>query len=103
MDISAAALPPNQPSISDKDLQHPMFPQYQSYRASMSRLLVQASSFKDWLYQKTVNERNDEIAKHPRMQEFQRWMWANAGGRRKCPAGNSFPDNFNFWLGGGRW
>ena len=102
MDISAAALPPRSPHISAKDRTHPLFPIYDEYRRGMSRLLVEASDFSDWLYRYERDIQFAEIEKHPRMPEFQQWMRDNKGGARRCPAG-VFPHNFNFWLEGGRW
>lgn len=52
MDISPAALPPIQPHISKADREHPLFNEYMSYRSAMSRLLVEASSFQNWVGQK---------------------------------------------------
>ena len=41
-------------------------------------------------------------ASHPRLTEFRNWMQETKGGTRQCPRGG-FPDNFIFWLDGGRW
>lgn len=43
-----------------------------------------------------------DAASHPRMGEFRQWMQQAKGGARTCPRGG-FPDNFLFWLDGGRW
>lgn len=40
---------------------------------------------------------------HPRFPEFQAWMRETRAGVRRCPGGVSFPANFGYWLGGGRW
>lgn len=107
--ISKAALPPIQPPISAADRQHPLFPVYQQYRSSMSNLLVEASAFRDWLYQYEREQRETVFTQHPRFKEFQRWMVAAQGGRRPCcptkdnPGGVMFPANFQYWLNGGRW
>lgn len=102
MDISAAALPPIQPAISAGDRAHPLFSDYQQYRNSMNRLLVEASSFKDWLRAVNRQKSDNEIQKHPRFREWQQWMWDTQGGL----AGKTtltFPDNFSAWLEGARW
>ena len=54
MDISAAALPPQQPAISDAARKHPRFRQYMAYRSAMSCKLLTADSFDLWLH--TVEE-----------------------------------------------
>jgi hypothetical protein len=43
-----------------------------------------------------------DAAAHPRLAEFINWMQQTKGGTRTCPRGG-FPDNFMFWLDGGRW
>lgn len=48
-----------------------------------------------------IAQRRDAAA-HPRMNEFRSWMQETKGGTRQCPRGG-FPDNFIFWLDGGRW
>lgn len=103
MDISAAALPPRQPYVSEKERMHPKYPEYRNHVSAMTRLLVEAPSFADWLAQSTYHAKLDTEAKHPRYPEFLAWMRATRGGARKCPAGNAFPANFHYWLNGGRW
>ena len=102
MDISKAALPPIQPHISAADRAHPRFPEYANYRAGMSRLLVEASSFKDWL---RGQERAAEMVQwenHPQLRAFQIWMRDNKGGApERNPA--AFPENFKRWMAGERW
>lgn len=102
MEMSKAALPPRQPAITDRDRAHPLFPLYQQHRSACSRLLVEASAFRDWLFQYERELQNNACAKHARFPDFLDWMQANQGGARRCPAG-VFPHNFNFWLEGGRW
>lgn len=102
MEMSKACLPPRQPPISDQDRAHPLFPEYQRHRASMMAHLIEASSFKDWLYQRERNVAADDAANHPEFPAFQAWMRQTKGGARRCPAG-AFPANFKFWLKGGRW
>lgn len=43
-----------------------------------------------------------EALKHEQYMAFRLWMNETQGGSRPCPAG-SFPNNFYFWLKGGRW
>lgn len=102
MEMSKAAIAPVQPPISKADEAHPLFPIYRRYRSSMTILLVQASSFGDWLYSYEQDLTSKEFAAHARYPEFLAWMRANKGGARQCPAGN-FPHNFSYWLEGGRW
>jgi hypothetical protein len=102
MDMSSAALPPNQPHISEADRKHPLFVLYMQHRTSCNRLMIQASSFADWLACHQAEQVRDSAAQHPRFREFQRWMRVTQAGRRKCPAGD-FPANFEYWLTGARW
>lgn len=102
MDMSKAAIAPRQPIITEADRKHPLFPIYNEYRAGCSRMLVQASHFKDWLSQYERELVNAKAASDPRYSKFLDWMIDNKGGARKCPAG-MFPHNFYFWLEGGRW
>lgn len=102
MDISAAALPARYGRASEKDEKHPLFPIYRQYRSSMSVQFVNSEDFSDWLYSYEQNLIRENAAKHKDYPEFLKWMFANQGGTRKCPAG-TFPHNFNFWRNGGRW
>lgn len=102
MDMSKAALPPRYIPISEEDRNHPRFNEYMVWRGNMSRLMVEASSFADWLYQKEFQEKCDNWCNHPKYNEFLNWMRATKAGARKCPAG-AFPENFKFWLNGNRW
>lgn len=101
--MSKAALAPIQPTISDKDRAHPLFPKYAIYRAGMSNKLLEADSFQGWLFQREQQASHDAITKHSRFPEFQRWMGATKAGGRPCPGNLTFPQNFLFWLDGGRW
>ena len=103
MEMSKAAIAPQQPLVLDQDRKHPLFPEYDEHRRFCNANLVRADSFRDWLASRERQLRDDEIRKHPKFPEFQKWMRENKGGRRKCPAGNAFPANFHFWLEGGRW
>jgi hypothetical protein len=102
LEISKACSPPVQPAIRKADREHPWFPIYQAHRSSMAAQLVEAPSFEDWKYQRERMLREETIVRHPRFKEFQTWMMENKGGARPCPAG-VFPNNFLFWLDGGRW
>jgi hypothetical protein len=102
MDMSAAALPARYGYASEADQRHPLFPAYQQYRSSMSRLLVDSSNFRDWLYQHEQEVFSREASKHPRYPEFLAWIVEHQAGARNCPRG-AFPQNFFFWLEGGRW
>lgn len=102
MDMHLAAIAPRQPHLTAADRAHPLFPLYNQHRASCSRLLVQASSFRDWLYQYEADLVRSSAAADPRYPAFLDWMQKNQGGARRCPAG-AFPHNFYFWIEGGRW
>lgn len=107
--MSAAALPPVQPPINDRDRTHPLWPVYSTYRNSMTNQLVQASSFRDWLARYESDQRDGAFLAHPQYSDFMDWIRTNQGGARKCcptdemPYGLSFPANFEYWLNGGRW
>lgn len=102
MDMHAAAIAPRQPTISATDRAHPRFAEYSRLSSGMSAMLVEAPPFANWLSQQTFQDHCDDWAKHIEYPEFMHWMRANQGGARKCPGG-SFPGNFKYWLGGGRW
>lgn len=100
MDMSAAALPPIQPHISDADRAHPLFAEYRQHRSFCDRQMIDAPRFSDWLYQREQGQMRDHWAKHPSYPDFLQWMRDNKGGARGTL---TFPENFKFWLGGGRW
>lgn len=100
MDMSAAALPPRQPCEADRA--HPLFPAYMEHRKACIRLMVEADTFEGFKYQAAHQTKCETAERHSRFKEFQSWMRVNQGGARKCPAG-AFPENFYFWLDGGRW
>lgn len=102
MEMSKAALPARYGNASAKDEKHPLFPIYRQYRSSMSAQLVNSEDFSDWLYSYEQNLIRENAAKHEQYPDFVKWMVANQGGARKCPAG-AFPHNFEFWRNGGRW
>ena len=102
MNMSQAALPPRQPSITERDRAHPQFRAYQAYCSSMSTQLVEASAFSDWLHQQEQHAASDQAATDTRYPEFLAWMRQTKAGGRKCPAG-AFPANFRYWLDGARW
>jgi hypothetical protein len=102
MDMSKAALPAKYGYASTQDEKHPLFSVYHQYRASMSALMVDSSNFSDWLFQYEQNLVGESAAKHKLYPEFMKWMKANQGGARRCPAG-AFPNNMHYWINGGRW
>jgi len=51
--------------------------------------------------EKAAGERLEQTNR-PEYQGFMSWMRSEKGGARACPAGE-FPQNFHYWLGGGRW
>lgn len=102
MDISAAALPPRQPSTSPTERAHPLYPEYRRYVSAMSINLVEADPFDGWLRQRDLAARDEDLQAHPRFREFQRWMRDTQGG---APGKTdlTWPANFQAWLGGARW
>ena len=103
MDMSNAALPPIIPSVTERERAHPLFREYRAHQQSCIRLMIDCPRFADWIVGRQLKQRLDNEAKHPRFGEFQQWMRAHRGGARRCPAGDAFPDNFHYWLNGGRW
>lgn len=102
MDMSAAALPPRSGYYTRENEKHPLFPLYRQHLSSCARLMIDASDFKDWLFQYERNLESDNAAAHPEYPAFLAWCRETRSGRRTCPAG-VFPQNFYFWLNGGRW
>lgn len=100
MDMSAAALPPRYIPINENDRKHPMFPKYMEWRALCSKLMIEANTFKNWLCQYEFQKECDDWCKHPEYKNFMKWMINNQGGAR---GSKSFPENFKYWLTGGRW
>lgn len=102
MDISPACTAPVQPPISAKDRAHPLFREYQIYRSAMTRLMVEADRFDNWLYQREREALNISFTKHARYPAFMAWMQETQGGdSKRNPA--PFPYNFRLWLNGARW
>lgn len=102
--MSAAALPPIVGTSTAEDQRHPRFGEYRIYRSWCARQMIDCPGFKTWLGGVEREERLAKIAEHPRFKDFQNWMRDTKAGGRKCPAGHgAFPDNFNYWLEGGRW
>ena len=100
MHMSAAALPPIHGPVTEADKAHPRYPEYASYRRACDNLLVACAGFADWLRQDEAMAERDAWAEHPQYPAFLAWMRAEQGGAR----GNlKFPENFQFWLTGGRW
>lgn len=102
MDMSKAAMPAKYGFATKQDEADPLFSKYREYRSVMSKLMIDCESFKDWKMCYLRNQKEDNIAKHKEFKNFQKWMFENQGGARKCPAG-CFPKNFEYWLNGGRW
>lgn len=77
MNMSAACLPPQQPSISDADRAHPLFPEYERHRAAMAAQLVRADSFTTWLLGRMALAESKRWTSHPRHPEYVRWLREN--------------------------
>lgn len=102
MDMSKAAMAPIQPAINEADRKHPQFAEYMSYRSAMSRLMVEAQSFQDWLHSWEVEKQNKMLTNHPMYQDFKQWMIDNKGGE-KGRTKKIWPENFYAWINGERW
>jgi hypothetical protein len=102
MEMSAAAMRPIHGAIEPDDRQHKAFPAYEVYRTGCVRQLIAAESFRDWLAATERNKIEQRAREHPLYEDFRQWMVDEQAGARTCPAG-SFPDNFAYWLEGGRW
>lgn len=102
MDMSAAALPPITGRSTEADRAHPLYREWRAAEANNTRLMINGQDFKSWLYQRERQQVNDDWAKHPQFPAFVAWMRENKGG---APGRSKliFPDNFKFWLAGGRW
>jgi len=109
MDMHAAALPPIHGPVRPEDTRHPRYPEYRTYRYNMTRLMVRADGFQDWLSHSERAEESDRWAAHPQYPAFLAWMTHTKAGARKCrptrdmPYGLRFPANFKVWLQGERW
>jgi hypothetical protein len=109
MDMSAAALPPRHGPVFPSDTSHPLYPEYRAYRNNMTRLMVEAAGFRDWLVCRQSEENRDSWARHPEYPDFIAWMRQTRAGGRHCrptkdmPYGLAFPENFKVWLTGERW
>lgn len=102
MDMSPACAPARYGRASPQDQKHPLFTTYQQYRSGMSRLMVDSVDFRDWLYGYEQEIVMVDATKNTQFPAFMKWMAANKGGARRCPAGD-FPHNMYFWIEGGRW
>lgn len=94
MDISPACTAPVQPPISAKDRAHPLFREYQIYRSAMTRLMVEADRFDNWLYQREREALNISFTKHARYPAFMAWMQETARRRQQaqpCAVPLQFP------------
>lgn len=100
MDMSAAALPARSGRASEADRSHPLYAEWRRAEANNARLMIDGQDFKDWLYQREQHAIRDDWAKHPQYPDFLAWMRSNKGGARGKLI---FPENFKFWLSGGRW
>lgn len=109
MDMSPAALPPIQPSWPKGQDTHPLMQSYRQHRAFCAQKMIQATSWDDFLAQHETQLKNEVAAAHPQYEEFLAWCREVKSGRRPCcpnkdnPKGLCFPNNFYYWLDGGRW
>lgn len=103
MDMSAAALPPKSGHYTEADRADPDFREYQDHLSSCRRLMIDASDFRNWKFQKEQNAIRDDAAADPLYPAFLAWIRETKAGGRKCPAGDYFPKNFEYWKSGCRW
>ncbi|AGS81080.1 hypothetical protein [Caulobacter phage Cr30] len=104
MDMSSACFPARAGRYTAEDEKHPLFPKYREYRYNMQRLMVNSSDFKDWLRQTLQQQKDDELAAHPRFKEWQNWFRDNRKGYDKTlPNGQPgyWRTNFLYWLENG--
>ena len=100
MDMSAAALPAHSGRASAADRAHPLYNEWRKAESFAQRQMIDGQDFKNWLYQREQAAYRDDWAKHAQYPAFLSWMReTKAGGRGKL----NFPENFKFWLEGGRW
>lgn len=102
MDMSTAALPAISGRASEAEHNHPLYKEWKKAESFCRQKMINGTNFSDWLYQREMNEYRNNWANHPQYAAFLVWMRENQGGARKCKAG-VFPENFKFWLSGGRW
>lgn len=103
MDMSKAALPAISGFASKADETHPLYREWRNYESFCTRQMINGMDFRAWIGQRERFAKLDEWANHPEYKSFLAWMRETKGGARTCPAGNAFPNNFQFWLEGGRW
>ena len=94
MEMSNACTAPVQPAISNNDLAHDFFPQYQRYRNALASQLVTVMSFKSWLYQHEQTIEIDYVNNHKRSTEWRLWLRTNAIFKP-----GYVMESFHHWLG----
>lgn len=77
MEMSKAALPPQQPAIREQDRSHPLFNEYSRWRSSLACQLVRADSFADWLNHRQSMLNGEKVRNHPRHAEYVVWLRTN--------------------------
>lgn len=109
MDMSAAALPPRSGHYTKADEKHQLFGLYHQKLNSCAQLMIDAPDFENWLFQHERSKRDDSYVAHPQYPDFIAWTRETKCGARPCcpskdlPHGLVFPDNFIYWMEGGRW
>lgn len=109
MDMSAAALPAISGRASEAERNHPLYNEWLKAEQFCRQKMINGQDFKNWLFQREASANRDMWAQHDEYRPFMAWMRENQAGARPCqptkdrPRGLAFPENFQFWLSGGRW
>ena len=90
------------PSIDPKDRENERFPIYNKYRNACIKHDIECEGFATWLALNERLEKDKTFSANSQFSGFRQWMVAEQGGSRRCPAG-IFPENYLFWVNGGRW
>jgi len=109
MDMSKAAAPPKGAVYSNADRSHPLFSAYMAHVTFCAQKMLDASEFRDWLFQRQQQELHATWVGHEQYPAFLAWMQETKAGGRPClpnealPKGLAFPHNFIAWMEGTRW
>ncbi len=94
MELRAGCEYPINPTNSEDDTNHPRYPEYRNWRNAMTRQLVAANSFRNWLAQTIEDEQRQLDLRHPRHMEYCQWLRENVN----CPKPTQPYKTFREWL-----
>lgn len=94
MDIRPGCDYPMQPTNTVEDEQHPRYAEYRQWRNAMTRQLVQANSFRNWLAQTEASEQAARNVAHPRHGDYCAWLREKVN----CTNPTSSYKPFHEWL-----